>query len=150
MPPRDVPPPNSNKPPRRPAAPAVIPGGWIWVVIIAGVVLIFLVAEQLGPSEKVEYSLFKSQLLNNNVEHENIYSTRLTGKFKSADPLPDEIKERKSLKFTAQRPTPAESDRELYQQLDQQKVKYDNEKETSPWLTQFLFYVILPFLLVFG
>ena len=37
MPPRDALPPNSSKPPKRPAAPAVIPGFWIWVVIIAGV-----------------------------------------------------------------------------------------------------------------
>ena len=150
MPPRDALPPNSNKPPRRPAAPAVIPGGWIWVVIIAGVVVIVLISEQFRSTEKVDYSLFKSQLLSNNIEEVQIYSNRITGKFKSADPLPQEIKERKSLSFTTQRPTPPESDRELYQQLDQQKVKYDNEKETSPWLTQLLFYVILPFLLVFG
>src|SRR6516165_12754576 len=97
MPPRDALPPNSNKPPRRPAAPAVIPGGWIWVVIIAGVVVIVLISEQFRSTEKVDYSLFKSQLLSNNIEEVQIYSNRITGKFKSADPLPQEIKERKSL-----------------------------------------------------
>src|SRR5262249_54133769 len=129
-----------------------IPGGWIWVIIIAGVVLIFLLADQLGPNDKIEYGVFKQQLLTNNVEDVHIYSTRITGKFKnpSEQGLPDDVRERKLTKFSAQRPTPPESDRELYPQLDEHHVKYDNEKEASPWLGQLLLYVVLPFALIFG
>src|SRR5262245_41978666 len=96
MPPRDpVSPPPPGKPVKKPAAPPLIPGGWLWLLILALVVLVLLIGDPFGASDKVAYGIFKDQIINQkNVKKVLIGANKITGEFKSLDKLPDEVRDR--------------------------------------------------------
>jgi cell division protease FtsH len=125
----------------------MIPGLWIWVLILGGILLILFISDQNWSRDQVPYSVFKAQLLAGNVEDAKITAGTITGKFKDESKLPEQYKASlKDRRFSTKRAT-IETDAKLIEQLDTQKVNYDFEKESMPWLTPLLIY-ILPMLLI--
>jgi cell division protease FtsH len=146
MPAREPTPPNSTKPPRRPPLSPTLPGGWIWLLILAGVLILFFASPLWPKSESVPYGVFKDQLLrHDNVTNVKISTSSITGEFKDAKPLPEDIAKRSSLKFTTLKPII--DDNELIKQLDERKVQYDFEKDWT-WIAPLLAYSLLPMLLL--
>jgi ATP-dependent metalloprotease FtsH len=110
--------------------------------------MIFLVTNQLTPSDKVPYGLIEPQLAKHNIKWAKVNSTHILGEFKALDPLPDDLKARHTLKFSALRPTPLDSDKNIVEKLAAELgPDYDNERETGPWIGPFL-YMMLPTLVV--
>ncbi|MER3415722.1 MAG: cell division protein FtsH [Gemmataceae bacterium] len=154
---------------RRPAGPRYLPSGWIvWIVILLAVLAALFFSRDLTHSDRIEYSVFKSQLLYHrpknqrppeeggplcNVKRVLIGPSRITGEFYDRDVLPDEWRERLrpnkdgTVPFTTYF-QPGE-DSELIKQLDEKRVAYDFERESAPWLGPLIVY-LLPSLLILG
>lgn len=148
MPPREPTPPNASKPPsRRPSMPPVIPGGWIWLLILAGVLILLFVGDRWSKSEDIEYGIFKEQLLkHNNIAKLRISPSTISGEFKDPKTLPEDLAKRSSLKFTTMKPVI--DDTELIKQLDDKGVSYNFERDTLALIAPLLVYGLLPMLLL--
>jgi len=147
MAPRDSNPPNPSKqPPRRPSLPPGVPGGWIWLLILAGVLILLFFGDRWTKPQNVPYSVFKDQLLRHeNVTNVRIGTSTITGDFKDSKPLPEDLARRSSLSFTTLRPLIEDTD--LIKQLDERKIDYDFERDSLAWLMPLLIYS-LPMLLL--
>jgi cell division protease FtsH len=147
MAPRDSTPPNPSKqPPRRPSLPPGVPGGWIWLLILAGVLILLFFGDRWTKPQNVPYSVFKDQLLRHeNVTNVRIGTSSITGDFKDSKPLPEDLARRSSLSFTTLRPLIEDTD--LIKQLDDRKIDYDFERDSLAWLMPLLIYS-LPMLLL--
>src|SRR5262245_27617467 len=94
--PPSSPPPPGSKPPggRRSTSGPLISGGWVWLIIIAGALLILIFARDFSGSVKVDYGLFKEQLTkHHNVKKVRIKGTTITGEFKEKDKLPANVRD---------------------------------------------------------
>lgn len=130
------------KPNRRPDGAAMIPGSWIWPVIIGAVVLIGLFNLLGSGTNHIPYSVFKDQLLNEkNIAKVTIGTTKIYGEVKSLEKLlsklPDELKKGRTNKEFATL-LPRIEDRMLIEQLDEAKKQghidsYDFDREAFPW-----------------
>jgi cell division protease FtsH len=131
--------------PRKPSFSPTSSGGWIWLVILGGVLVLLVFGERWTKPQNVPYSVFKDQLLrHDNVTNVKIGSTAITGEFKDSKPLPRPYNERQTLEFTTLRPTLDDPD--LIRQLDEKQVHYDFERDSLGWLMPLLMYS-LPMLL---
>jgi cell division protease FtsH len=150
------PPPTPGKPGKRPTG-SLVPGGWFWLLILAGVLVLIFVSDQFSTSDRIEYGDFKQQVRLGNVEEVKIGASKITGKFKRTDPLeqlPEEARKRitsnPKLTFSTLRPTM--EDPELLRDLagkSGRDTKHDFEKESAPWLGPLLIYM-LPTLVILG
>src|SRR5262245_20804036 len=118
------PPSPPGKPPKRATVGSIIPGGWFWLLIIVGAFVLILLSDTLSSSDKVEYGDFKKQLRAGNVKEVKIGSTKITGEFKSSEPLadlkPDDLRRKiiaHDLKFSTLRPTQLQDDPDLIREL---------------------------------
>src|SRR5262245_47967708 len=131
------PPPTNGKPPKR-ASGSVIPGGWIWLLILAGILILLFVSDQLSSSDQIEHGDFKPRIRKDNVKNVKISTTKITGEFKSSEllaDLPEETKKKvvgNKLKFSVLRPTGEDPD--LLRDLDKRDVRHGAEKDSTPWL----------------
>src|SRR6516164_4837920 len=91
----------SNRNPRRRPAP-VMPGGWMWLVLIVTVVIMLFVVNNDGGI--IGYSDFLQQVDKGNVDKVVFHgdSSRVTGEFKKLDDLPESVRNqvRKDNRFT--------------------------------------------------
>jgi cell division protease FtsH len=142
MPPTEPTSSSPAKPNRRPDGAAMIPGSWIWPVIIGAVVLIGLFNLLGSGTNHIPYSVFKDQLLNEkNIAKVTIGTTKIYGEVKSLEKLlsklPDELKKGRTNKEFATL-LPRIEDRMLIEQLDEAKKQghidsYDFDREAFPW-----------------
>lgn len=139
---------SDNKPRKSPPWTPTIPSGWIWIVLLGGVLILLLFGERWSKPLTVPYSVFKEQLIEHgNVTNVKIGSSSITGDFKDSSKLPPQYQVRDSLSFTT--PRPLLEDPDLIRQLDEKKIEYDFERDTMGWLMPVLIYV-LPTLLLLG
>ena len=165
MPPRSTPPP-SGKPRRRPAP--VMPGSWIWLVLLAILLGLFLVPSLSSP-QQVDYSEF-SKLINNadnipylkkitfqgtrRVNVELDYDAKVPGK-EGQDRPKDVEALRHTLhgtnKFTTTLP-PLEMPQlsEKLNQLSQQGVQVVVEEDHTSWISSAIVFFVLPAALLLG
>ena len=146
---RDSKPPDNGKTPPRGLA-HMLPGSWIWLVVLLGIGIVLLFRDQWVAGEQIEYSLFKREVAANNVTNLKIGPARITGEFKRIDKLPEELKKKlnkETPKFAVVRPTGLE-DRELIPLLDDRGIKYTAEQESMPWLGPMISLFLLPLLVL--
>src|SRR5437868_1194816 len=107
MPPRQTPPPTGK--PRRRQGP-VMPGSWIWLVMLAMIVGMFLFS-QPSNGGTIDYSDFLQLVYNKELTKDLskitfIGSQRIVGELKTTENLPEELKKQvgSSKKFSTLRP----------------------------------------------
>jgi cell division protease FtsH len=149
---RDPQPPGvPNKPPKRSSGP-LVPGGWIWLLILIGILLLVILTDQLTTSNRIEYGEFKQQIRKDNVTDIRIGATKITGVFKSSQALsdlPPDVQKRMQAhenKFSVLRPTM--EDPELLKELAIRVLKHDFDKDSAAWVGPLLFYLIPTLLLL--
>jgi cell division protease FtsH len=152
--PPGAPPP--GKPTKRAPGSSLIPGGWFWLLIIAGALVLILLSDQLTSSDLIEYGDFKRQLQLGNVKEAKIGTSKITGTFKGTDALeqldPPDLRKRiinHELKFSTLRPPQLNDDPKLLDELLAKGVRHGFEKESAPWLAPLLIYM-LPTLIILG
>ncbi|HMP01684.1 MAG TPA: ATP-dependent zinc metalloprotease FtsH [Gemmatales bacterium] len=147
--PREPKPSEPGKTPGRPLA-HLVPGSWIWVLVLFGIGMILLFRDQFATTEQIDYGLFKRELAAGNVTNVKIGTAKITGEFKKIDSLPEDLRKKlnkDSPKFAVLRPTGLE-DRDLIAQLDERLIKYTAEQESMPWLGPLVTMFILPLLVL--
>ncbi len=144
---------------------ALIPGGWLVILLLAAAMVALFLGDQFGSSEiPLTYGQFKQHLMAGHIREVRIGSSKITGYFqekvRSRDEqgkeievdmrelLPEKYRRLKELRFVTRTPTVV-PDNLLTQQLDQMRVDWDYEKETSGWIWAVLVYW-LPTFLVLG
>ncbi len=142
---------SNGRPGRRSPSAPLIPGGWVWLIILGGTALILIFARDFSGSVKVEYGLFKEQLTkHNNVKKARIKGTTITGEFKDKDKLPAPVRDQigAELRFNTLLPSPPLEDKDLIGELSKANVEYSTE-ESSAFLQPFLLFW-LPTLVIGG
>jgi cell division protease FtsH len=124
-----------------------MPGGWIWLVVLAAVVVL-LVLDFGGNSTTIDYSEFKSLLKNGNVSKISfVGADRILGELKEGTTVPEELQKKlKGSKFNCLRP-PIE-DKDLLPDLQKASVVVSREEDHSGVLT-FIAYAVVTFI-IFG
>lgn len=145
----------SNQPPRggeRPAAKraGALPGAWIWIVLVAIVVMVLLRGVgDWGTSVIDDYNFFLDQVRRKNVEEVTFKGERIVGKFRK---VPEDVrKDEKPLKekFSLVAPPQALHDESLLRLLEENGVRVKAiEQSNGGWM---LFILLAPtvILLVF-
>lgn len=139
---------NGKKPPR--TLTHMMPGSWIWLVVLLGIGIILLFRDQWTIGEQIDYSLFKREIAADNVTNLKIGQSRITGEFKKIDKFPEELRKRLNKdqpRFSVIRPSGLE-DRDLISLLDQKGIRYTAEQESMPWLAPLFSLFILPLLIL--
>jgi cell division protease FtsH len=148
MPPRQSPP-QPGAPRRRPGP--VMPNSWIWLVILATLVVGLVVFEPLGRGAYVDYSDFLKLIYNKQVSKVTIMGkNQVVGEIKEEareDPFVKSLKVHRS-KFTAKLPETNNQDTMVRDWLKQDPgLKVSWEEEHGAWITPVLM-TVLPMLVV--
>ncbi len=161
MPPRPTPPP-AGKPRRRPGP--ILPGSWIWLVILAALVGMFFVSSYGNPGI-IKPSDFDQLIYNDKysqyLARVEVGTDSIKGELtRPAEELPDDprLKDvKKQLRgnktFTVKR-LPEVKDDKLHERLRELSEKtglvYERQEEYFPWLGPFVVFFLLPALLILG
>ncbi len=156
MPPRDsqTPSPNGRPPVKRPPIPPTVPSIWLWLIIIVGLAMLFWYYHNADEPAEIKYGEFRHQLVNDNVEWVTVTETKITGQFKSEEPLlktvkdADYLKKKKDLKFATPNPKTVTEDSQLAELLAKHTQVWEVKREGSGWLAPFLIYVLPTLLLI--
>jgi cell division protease FtsH len=125
----------------------MIPGGWIWAIVIIGILALALLRDQFTGAATLPYGVFKEQIAKKNVKDVRILPSKITGELLSKDPLPDELKSKmRSLTFRTNKPNVGVEDLELMPMLAKYGISHDLESDSMSVLGPFLIWFVLPML----
>jgi cell division protease FtsH len=158
-----TPAPGQPRSPRR-SPKALIPGGWMVILLLAAALVALFLGDQFGTSEiNLTYGQFKQHLMAGHIREVRIGSNKISGYFREKvrtrdeqgkeievdmrELLPEKYRRLKELRFVTRTPTVV-PDNLLTQQLDQMQVDWDYEKETAGWIWAVLVYWLPTFLLL--
>jgi cell division protease FtsH len=143
-PPREQPNPSGNR--RR--RPDVMPGGWLWLVLLLLLVgiLYFTLVPNTG---RIDYSVFMDLVKKKQFDRVDIIGTsRMVGEVADTDKLPESVRNKvRGKRLDTLIPESAIKSGQLTNELDKAGVPYSQQEEHGAWLSTLLV-LILPALLL--
>src|SRR5262249_44111055 len=127
----------------------VMPGGWLWLVILLLLVGILYFTLGIGQAGLIAYSDFLQLLKDGKVEYVELIGPKyLVGDLKKDAKLSDDLRKQiRSNRFTANVPEAEAISGEIAKRLDRAGIKWDQKPDSGAWLGPFLI-VVLPSLLI--
>jgi cell division protease FtsH len=144
-------------PPRQPSSPSrnsrrrpgpTMPGSWVWLALLAMVVLFMLFFGDIGSPPSIGEKDFKDLVRNDNVEKVTFEGQeRVIGEIKNPDNLPPDLEKLKGGKKFICLLVETKDKNALLELLEKHRVNYKQEKEPNSWVGPVMV-TLLPALLI--